>query len=339
MDRLGHVRALDGIRGLAIAVVVGAHYFGEPSNGALGVDLFFVLSGFLITTLLLEESDLTGRISFARFYERRARRLLPALALVLGGFLVVDWFRHGDGLRVVALYGLYFGNVYQAFWRAHSDPLVGLNHLWSLAEEEQFYLLSPLAIVLLIRVRSPARWLLTLASALAIYRAVLVFGLHAPPARVSLGPDTRADGLVLGSALAFWRFRGGVLPDRSRLPLLAAAAAALLLLMSPTTTFTALGLPVFECAAAIIVIVATTDNVISRCLSVRPLVWLGAISYSLYLWHPVVIWTLHRQHRALALAIAVALSYASTRWIEAPLRRWRRTKRRRPELADAAWSS
>lgn len=326
MGRLGYIRALDGIRGVAIAVVVGTHYFGVPANGALGVDLFFVLSGFLITTLLLEERRRTGRISFARFYGRRARRLLPALVLVLGAFLAVDAIRHTDGLRVVALYGLYFGNAYQAFWHARSDPLTGLNHLWSLAEEEQFYVVWPLAMIVLTRVRSPFRWLVGLAACLALYRAVLVFGLHAPSARVYLGPDTRADGLVLGSALAFWRFTGKSLPDRSRLPLLAVAVGGLLLLMSPTITFAALWLPVFECAAVVVVLAATGDNVVARALSVRPLVWLGAISYSLYLWHPVVIWTLHRQHRALALGIAIAFSYASTRWIEQPLRRYRRSR-------------
>ena len=323
MGRIGHVRALDGVRGVAIAVVVGTHYFGVPANGALGVDLFFVLSGFLITTLLLEESDRSGGISLSRFYERRARRLLPALALVLGTFLLVAALRHTDGLRVVALYGLYAGNVYQAFWHARSDPLTGLNHLWSLAEEEQFYLVWPLVTLVLVRARSAVRWLIGMAICLALYRALLVFGLHEPSARIYLGPDTRADGLVLGSAVAFWRFRGGEPAAGSRLPALATVTAALLLLLSPTTTFAALWLPVFECAAAGVIIAALGDNAFSRALGAQPLMWLGGISYSLYLWHPVVLWMLHRQHRALALCLSVLVSFLSTRWIEQPIRRRR----------------
>ena len=90
MGRLGYVPALDGIRGLAIALVVAMHAFGFPAGGFIGVDLFFVLSGFLITTLLLDELDATGRISLRRFYERRVRRLFPALLVLLIVYTVVE---------------------------------------------------------------------------------------------------------------------------------------------------------------------------------------------------------------------------------------------------------
>lgn len=322
VETLGHVRGLDGIRGVAIMLVVGMHYFGFPSNGDIGVDLFFVLSGFLITTLLLEERAQTGRVSFSRFYVRRARRLLPALAVVLAVFLLVDAARGRDGLGTVALYGLYGGNVYQAFWHAHSDPLVGLNHLWSLAEEEQFYLVWPLALVLLVRVRRAAAWLLVIAAALIVYRAVLVFGFHAPAARITLAPDTHSEGLVLGSAFAFYRAVGGRVALRGRLLALGLFGGGMLLFMSPSPTFDALWRPVFEASAVLLVGAALTENPVSRALQARPFVWLGGISYSLYLWHPVVRWALHGEHGLGALSLSIAAAYVSTRWVEQPFR-WR----------------
>src|SRR5690242_18357432 len=119
MQRLGYVPALDGLRGVAIALVIATHYWGLPGGGPLGVGLFFVLSGFLITTLLLEELD-TGRLDLKGFYVRRCRRLFPALALLLVLYLAV---RGESGLRVVALGGLYAGNIVQAAWP--SGPVTG----------------------------------------------------------------------------------------------------------------------------------------------------------------------------------------------------------------------
>src|SRR5215470_14199440 len=106
MQRLGHVPALDGLRGIAILLVIAFHYTGKPFGGGYGVDLFFVLSGFLITTLLLEERASTGRIGFGAFYLRRARRLFPALAALLCAYLVYNAILHRDALGTVADYGL-----------------------------------------------------------------------------------------------------------------------------------------------------------------------------------------------------------------------------------------
>jgi peptidoglycan/LPS O-acetylase OafA/YrhL len=114
MARLGYRPALDGLRGIAIALVIGIHAFGWPADGQLGVDLFFVLSGFLITTLLLEERAAHGRVSFRGFYERRARRLLPALAAMLAVFLIASEFASSADMS--ALLGLGFTMNIAAAW-------------------------------------------------------------------------------------------------------------------------------------------------------------------------------------------------------------------------------
>src|SRR5436305_8467288 len=201
VSKLGHVPALDGLRGIAIAIVVGYHAFGFPLGGWLGVDLFFVLSGFLITTLLLEEQAATGTVRLRAFYARRARRLLPALAVLLAAYVAISAVRGVDGLAVVARWGFYTGNVYEAFVPGASLHLVGLNHLWSLAQEEQFYLLWPAALLLALKARRPAVVLGTIALALMIYRLALADG-GASDARIYFAPDTNVDGLLLGAAFA-----------------------------------------------------------------------------------------------------------------------------------------
>src|SRR5438876_1035916 len=145
MRRLGYVPALNGLRGLAIAAVCGVHFFGL-AGGFLGVDVFFVLSGFLITTLLLEERDRHGAIDVVAFYRRRVRRLLPALAfLVLTAvafeFVVGGFGRAGE----TAALGLYSANFVRAFTAVNVPRPVG--PLWSLAQEEQFYLVWPFLLV------------------------------------------------------------------------------------------------------------------------------------------------------------------------------------------------
>jgi peptidoglycan/LPS O-acetylase OafA/YrhL len=319
VQRLGHVPALDGLRGVAIAIVVTYHYWNWPRGGWLGVDLFFVLSGFLITTLLLEEHARKGRIRFGDFYLRRGRRLFPALAVLLATYLVINAVRGTDALGLVAHWGFYTANVYQAFWPGTAVHLVGLNHLWSLAQEEQFYLLWPAALLLVMKLRRPARLLIALALALALYRAALVLN-GASGFRIYFAPDTHADGLVLGSALAFARHKGAAL----RPTVNGVAAAAIL--CAPFVAFTIsvprtqmVILPLFEVAALVFVAAAVAGTLRLP----RPLIWLGGISYSLYLWHALVLWAFHEHHRLAALALSVAAAYASTRWVERPFRRRR----------------
>lgn len=160
MKPLGYRAALDGLRCVAILPVVGLHAFGWPRQGSLGVDVFFVLSGFLITSLLLAEREATGSVSLRRFYARRALRLLPALFAMLICFLIatlislsvqgnLDMAHLRRPLLGVAAALTYTAN----FAGAAGFHPAGLGHLWSLAEEEQFYLLWPPLLFVLLRAR------------------------------------------------------------------------------------------------------------------------------------------------------------------------------------------
>jgi peptidoglycan/LPS O-acetylase OafA/YrhL len=317
MRRLGHLPALDGLRGVAIALVVAYHYWKWPRAGWLGVDLFFVLSGFLITTLLLEEHAETGRIRLRAFYARRARRLFPALAVLLAAFVLLNAVRGTDALGLVARWGLYTANIYEAFWPSHASHLVGLNHLWSLAQEEQFYLVWPAALLGAVRFHNPARVLLVLAAALIVYRAVLVLGGATGP-RIYFSPDTHSEGLVLGSALAFARRSEPLVVTRRLVACTALLCVPLVAFEASSTPSTQLFLlPIFEVASVVFVAAAVAGTIRLP----RLLVWLGGISYSLYLWHAFLLWAFHGHNRLPALALSVAAAYASTRWIERPFRR------------------
>jgi peptidoglycan/LPS O-acetylase OafA/YrhL len=321
MRRLGHVPALDGLRGVAIAIVVSYHYWNWPRGGWLGVDLFFVLSGFLITTLLLEERADQGRIRLRAFYLRRGRRLIPALAVLLVTYLVIDAIRGRDALGLVAHWGFYTANIYEAFWPGVALNNVGLNHLWSLAQEEQFYLVWPAALLAVAKLRQPARVLIALALALAVYRAGLVLD-GATGIRIYFGPDTHADGLVIGSALAFARQSGKQFtPSSTDAAVTAALCVPLVALSASIPSTQMLVLPLFELAAVVFVAAAVAGTLRFP----KPLIWLGGISYSLYLWHYALLhWAFHGNHRLVALAASFGVAYASTRWVERPLRRRRR---------------
>ena len=223
-----HLPALNGLRGVAVLGVVAYHLqLGWASGGYLGVDLFFVLSGFLITTLLLEEWAGAGRISLAAFWGRRARRLLPALFLVVGAlglYLVLNGAFGGPGANgLVDLSGLrgdaistllYVNNwhsifAHQSYFAQFSAPSP-LQHTWSLAIEEQFYLVWPLVILLVFRFARRA-WRstgLVLAVSLGLASSILMAVLFTPgagvdPTRVYYGTDTRLFDLMAGATLAF----------------------------------------------------------------------------------------------------------------------------------------
>ena len=298
MRRLAHVPALDGVRGIAIAGVTAYHFLGLP-GGFLGVDLFFVLSGFLITTLLLED----GRLG--RFYRRRAWRLLPALAAVLIFCMPIGWRRIFEG-------GFYFCNFFRAFDAGNS--LAGpLGPLWSLSAEEQFYVVWPLLLLVCLRWRRGfAIALVALFLSFVLYRISLVVT-GASVQRVYFGPDTHADGLVLGCVAALVRPRIPTIAGRIAL----AAVVALFAVSAWTVGFLAYGLPVFEVAALLVVLVAADGRMPE--LSVKPLVWLGLISYSLYLWQQPVAWEFGG-HTALAAIMVVLVAWVSYRWIEKPFR-------------------
>lgn len=310
---LGHVPALDGLRGIAILAVTLFHFYGLP-GGFYGVDLFFVLSGFLITSLLIDEYVARGSISLSRFYLRRARRLLPAVGFVL--VLVLPF----TGWKVTAEGGLYISNFVRAF--VTPDPLRGssVNHLWSLAQEEQFYSLWPPLLLALLALRTRKT---TIPCALALlfgllvgYRIILAWQ-GASPERLYFGPDTHADGLVLGCLLAFARGRALA----SWLVALAAAFATVCLATATqTTSWQTVGLPLFELAAGVLVLAACSPGVYARALCFRPLRLLGVISYSLYLWQEPVRGVFGWGESTIALPFAVMMAVISYRYVERPVR-------------------
>jgi len=245
------VRSLDGLRAIAVTAVIGFHLgVGWLSGGLLGVDMFFVLSGFLITGLLVTERDRTGRISLKGFYSRRARRLLPAMLLVLIVTLVV-WRLTADPSRFPGLRGDatatlgYVANWHFAFsGQGYFDQLAPpspLLHLWSLAVEEQFYLVWPLVVIITLRFGS-RRLLLAVAMAgaaasTALISVLSVRGVDAN--RLYYGTDTRATAVLVGAALALAAptlVRAAARP-RARLAILATglvAATSLALIMTHT---------------------------------------------------------------------------------------------------------
>lgn len=353
--RMGFIPGLDGIRAIAIVGVLVYHFTpGVLPGGFVGVDVFFVVSGFLITTLLLREVAQNGKINLGRFWLRRARRLIPALltvvivcvalARVLGGDLLVGITRQTVGALTfstnwveVAAGSSYFNS---------TSPQLFVN-FWSLAVEEQFYLLWPFLLVVILAVTAQARQRVGIALALAFISASLMALMYVPntdATRVYYGTDTHAYGLMLGAALAFawasphraglrhpfWRrhrhwFVGGAL-------IVLTGCMALLSQASPVTFR---GGILLASVATVILIAGLLEYGGSwrRVMSLPALSWLGSRSYGLYLWHwPVLIIVATivpyasgtiRGAAALtvSLLITLAVTEVSYRLIETPIRK------------------
>jgi peptidoglycan/LPS O-acetylase OafA/YrhL len=360
--------ALDGLRAAAVAAVL--LYHGDVAwarAGYLGVDAFFVLSGFLITSLLLAEWHASRTIDLVRFWRRRARRLLPALFLVLGAVALfsVTW-APADILE--RLRGDAFATLgYVANWRfiTSSDSYFAqfsspspLQHVWSLAIEEQFYLVWPPVFLVLLRVTRGSRGaLLGITVGLAAGSALLMAMLFSPgtdPSRVYYGTDTRAQSLLIGAALALVLERRRLGTTRARQTMLntAAVAAAVVLVWTWARTPEASdwlyggGLTLTAVLVAVVIVGVTSDapGPLGRALSLRPLRWIGVISYGLYLWHWPVYVALTPGRTGLdgaslltlRLACTVALAAASYYLVEAPIRRGALRGRRVGILAPVA---
>ncbi|WP_457252395.1 acyltransferase family protein [Pedococcus sp. P5_B7] len=317
--RLGYRPALDGLRGVAVLLVLAQHAGLPlfPQGGTVGVTLFFVLSGFLITSILRAEHDATGRIDFRGFYLRRARRLLPALALLLIGVSAYLLVSHQSLLDVVLTAG-YASNLAGA--AGHN--LGNLVHTWTLSLEEQFYLLWPLLLPVVARRRRPAVILAVVVALVVAWRVVLSLS-GAPVERIYFGPDTRADAIVIGCALAFALARTSV---RFLRP--AAVGSALLLAgmcAAPPQSSLAWLLPPITVASLVLVAFAAQST--PRLLTWRPLVATGRISYGLYLWSfPVALSVESRDLPLWASAttvtvVSVALALASWFVVERPFQR------------------
>jgi peptidoglycan/LPS O-acetylase OafA/YrhL len=324
--RLGYRPALDGIRGIAILLVLLSHAkLGPFSGGGLtGVTLFFVLSGYLITSLLLREHERDGRISLRAFYLRRARRLLPALAaLVVVVTIVALLVGAGrDALTDAAAAIFYVGN-----WATIPDGGLGLgalSHTWSLAVEEHFYLLWPLAMIVMLP-RLSRRGMLSMLAIGIVASVAMRFWLVAGDAsaqRVAFGSDTRAEALLVGCAIALLPAvpRSRLAPVVPVLPLLALAVAGVMMRYTPNGL--TIGLSMVAVASAFAV-VSVADG--RGWLGWRPLAYLGRISYGVYLWHYPLMFGLavHFGWEGTAWGVAmvvvsIGVAAASYRWIESP---------------------
>jgi peptidoglycan/LPS O-acetylase OafA/YrhL len=362
--RIPYVPALDGLRGLAVAAVVAFHV-GHLEGGYLGVDLFFVLSGFLITSLLLTEQAASDRIGLVAFWGRRARRLLPALAVMLVGVAAYARFAalpselhriRWDGIATM----LYVANWREVFtqvsyWSLFSAPSP-LNHTWSLAIEEQFYLVWPLvfaALTVLVRRRfrsehAFATAVLVVSSLLgaAALGACAWLGRSSDWNRVYFGTDTRAFAILAGAALAAAVARFGTVPAGRPRQVLEAGGLISALVLALAWTRLAEGSPLLRhgglaaCSLAAAVVIATVAHPrrgpLARALAWTPLRWLGLISYGVYLYHwPVIVWLDTRRTGLsdlplIGLQIAVTLAIATISYfaIEQPIRHRRRWPRR-----------
>jgi peptidoglycan/LPS O-acetylase OafA/YrhL len=360
--RLGYRPALDGVRAIAIAAVVGFHSVEHPSGGFLGVHIFFVLSGFLITTLLLEEWDSRGAISLRHFYRRRALRLLPALALALVGFAIVATFLIATGRadRFLTVGSAVKGAVFGAFYISNVAQAAGttlpgsIGHLWSLATEEQFYVLWPIALVVALRAGISRR-----ALGAGLVGAIAVLAGHrlemavrgVPQQRMYFGPDGTFDLLLVG-CLAGVVLTSADDATRARLARIlrvvwvpAAGVVAAMLLRShiwDRSVYEGL-LLVFGLAVACLLLTAVLDerSLLARALSFGPLVYVGKISYGVYLWHQIVLagglipFSIGFYLRgAVGIAVTVGIASLSYRFVEQPF--LRRKRRDRVELEQAS---
>jgi peptidoglycan/LPS O-acetylase OafA/YrhL len=348
--RLGYRPALDGLRAIAIALVMLHHTaaFLVPAwqswffpGGFLGVDLFLVLSGFLITTLLLERHG-RERHPIATFYLRRVLRLVPALLALLAVNLLYALLRGhgvGDALRSIAVVVAYVTN-----WAALAGISISpyVTHLWSLAIEEQFYLVWPPLLFGALRLWHSRRRLIWLALAIAVAAAawrLILYQSGDPWLRIYLRTDARADALAIGCLLALvpyqelWqRLRPWLRALSGPLALAVILAAALGLQPYDAVLYRG-GFTVVAVAAAILIAsLLAAEAPLTRPLSSRPAVILGRLSYSLYLWHfgvfqvvatHTVGWgTLPRV--VLAWALALLAAGVSYRFVEMPALRIKR---------------
>ena len=363
-SELPYAPGLDGVRAIAVAAVLLYHgRLAWLPGGFLGVDVFFVLSGYLITSLLLAQHRRTGRINLGQFWLGRARRLLPAAILVIAVCLAVGvLFLRADlaKIRSDALASLlYVNNWHQilasdSYFAAFSRPSL-LQHYWSLSVEEQFYLVWPLVLAGGLAI-SRRRWVVCgaiVAATISVALMALLYHSGTDPSRVYYGTDTRAAPLMIGSIMAFgWPF--GLMRTRTgrHAPAVLdgvglAALVALVLAMHSWQYFDPFlyhggFLTVALLAAALIAVAVHPASTVGLVLGTRPLRWIGQRSYGIYLWHwPVMAltrpgidltwstWILVPMQIAITLVLAT-LSY---RYVEMPVRRGRAWRSLRGWLA------
>jgi peptidoglycan/LPS O-acetylase OafA/YrhL len=339
MDAPPQYRAdIDGLRAIAVVLVMGFHAFpGRVPGGFIGVDVFFVISGFLITGLILRDLE-QGSFSVRRFYARRIRRIFPALATLLVACLAVGgWLLSPTGFAQLGLHAAagaaFVANFVlwaQSGYFAAASESTPLLHLWSLGVEEQFYVAWPVTLALLYR-KTTRLWL-PLGALAAASLALNLYQVHGSPEAAFYSPATRLWELAIGGLLACAK-------QTPKAPALRGASSVLGLGLVVAAAFTFDGSQPFPGWRALVPVVGTAltvaagpDAGLNKAVLAKPvLVFLGLISYPLYLWHwpalalvPVldIAWTQRQEQlsKLLALALATLFAWLTYRFVERPVR-------------------
>jgi peptidoglycan/LPS O-acetylase OafA/YrhL len=338
---------IDGLRALAVGSVILFHAgFTVFEGGFVGVDVFFVISGYLITSILISEFE-DDRFRLANFYERRARRILPALFVVMAACLPFAWMWLMPGHMQQFALSLASVSVFSSniqFWRESgyfdtAADLKPLLHTWSLAVEEQYYILFPLFLILAWPLgRRRVFWLLFSGAAASL--AMAQWGSHHKPEAAFYLLPARGWELLIGSLSACYLFTRDREPNRLLEQLGSLAGMALLLysiiVFNSHTPFPGLYALAPTVGTALIIIFANGETIVNRALRNRFLVGLGLISYSAYLWHwPLFVFAKYRSLTAppaylmsLLCVVTLMLAYLSWRFIEQPFRQKQRISRR-----------
>ncbi|WP_282935261.1 acyltransferase family protein [Paenibacillus sp. RC67] len=374
-----YMAGLDGLRAIAVFAVIAYHLnLKWAPGGLLGVGVFFVLSGYLITDQLIAQWRNKGTVDLKDFWMRRARRLLPALLLML--VVVVAWFAIFDKARLLALREevaaglLYVSNWWLIYHKVSYFESFGppspLGHLWSLAVEEQFYLLWPVLLLFAIRClprRGPLVGVTLLGAVISALAMVLLYVPGSDPSRVYYGTDTRVFALLIGAALAMvWQSRKLTprVTVRAQIILDSMGLAGLLLIsvmIWKTNEYDEFlyrgGFVLLSFAAAVVVaVLAHPVSLMGKVLGSKVFRWFGVRSYGIYLWHyPIIVMStpmassgkFDLARASLQITATLVLAALSWRYVEEPIRRgsWNRmiaqasiSRRMRQRLSMVRWT-